>query len=94
MQERGLVNRDEHRIQALVPRQDLTGPERTWAARYEFNDVVRYARASKETGMERGEAAPRLSHHSSSQSRNKVKAASLVGVVQKRIVLLPLSING
>ncbi len=43
--------------QALVPRQDLTGPERTWAARYEFNDVVRYARASKETGMERGEYA-------------------------------------
>ena len=33
------------------------GPERTWAARYEFNDVVRYARASKETGMERGEYA-------------------------------------
>ena len=57
MQERGLVNRDEHHIAALVPRQDLTGPERTWAARYEFNDVVRYARASKETGMERGEYA-------------------------------------
>lgn len=57
MQERGLVSGDEHRIKALVPRQDLTGPERTWAARYEFNDVVRYARASKETGMERGEYA-------------------------------------
>jgi conjugative relaxase-like TrwC/TraI family protein len=57
MQERGLVSKDAHRIDALVPRQDLTGPERTWAARYEFNDVVRYARASKETGMERGEYA-------------------------------------
>jgi ATP-dependent exoDNAse (exonuclease V) alpha subunit len=57
MQERGLVSRDEHCIQALVPRQDLTGPERTWAARYEFNDVLRYARASKETGIERGEYA-------------------------------------
>jgi conjugative relaxase-like TrwC/TraI family protein len=57
MQERGLVSKDEHRIAALVPRQDLTGPERTWAARYEFNDVVRYARASKETGIERGEYA-------------------------------------
>jgi conjugative relaxase-like TrwC/TraI family protein len=57
MQERGSVSKDEHRIQALMPRQDLTGPERTWAARYEFNDVVRYARASKETGMERGEYA-------------------------------------
>ncbi|HUN84702.1 MAG TPA: MobF family relaxase [Terracidiphilus sp.] len=57
MQARGLVSKDEHPIAALVPRQDLTGPERTWAARYEFNDVVRYARASKETGMERGEYA-------------------------------------
>jgi hypothetical protein len=57
MQERGSVLKDEHRIQTLVPRQDLTGPERTWAARYEFNDVVRYARASKETGIERGEYA-------------------------------------
>ena len=57
MQERGLVSKEEHSIAALIPRQDLTGPERTWAARYEFNDVVRYARASKETGMERGEYA-------------------------------------
>jgi conjugative relaxase-like TrwC/TraI family protein len=57
MQERGMVSKEEHRIEALVPRQDLTGPERTWAARYEFNDVVRYARASKETGIERGEYA-------------------------------------
>ncbi len=57
MQERGVVSKQEHPIAALVPRQDLTGPERTWAARYEFNDVVRYARASKETGMERGEYA-------------------------------------
>ena len=55
MQERGTVSKDEHRIQTLVPRQDLTGPERTWAARYEFNDVLRYTRASKETGIERGE---------------------------------------
>ena len=57
LQERGSVSKEEHPIAALVPRQDLTGPERTWAARYEFNDVVRYARASKETGMERGEYA-------------------------------------
>lgn len=57
MQERGLLSKEEHPIAALVPRQDLTGPERTWAARYEFNDVVRYARASKETGMKRGEYA-------------------------------------
>ncbi|HTV54189.1 MAG TPA: MobF family relaxase [Terriglobia bacterium] len=57
MQEHGIVSKDEHRIEALVPRQDLTGPERTWAARYEFNDIVRYARASKETSIESGEYA-------------------------------------
>ncbi len=57
LQARGLVSKDEHRIQALVPRQDLTGPERTWAERYAFNDVLRYSRTSKETGIERGEYA-------------------------------------
>jgi ATP-dependent exoDNAse (exonuclease V) alpha subunit len=57
MQKHGIVSKEEHRIEALVPRQHLTGTERTWAARYEFNDVVRYARASKETGIERGEYA-------------------------------------
>ncbi len=40
-----------------MPRQDLTGPERTWAERYAFNDVLRYSRTSKETGIERGEYA-------------------------------------
>lgn len=57
LQEHGLVSKEEHHIQALVPRQDLTRPERTWAARYKFNDVLRYARASKETNIERGEYA-------------------------------------
>jgi conjugative relaxase-like TrwC/TraI family protein len=53
----GLVSKEEHRIPTLVPRQDLTGPERTWAERYAFNDVLRYSRTSKETGIERGEYA-------------------------------------
>jgi conjugative relaxase-like TrwC/TraI family protein len=57
LQGRGVVSKEEHLIQALVPRQDLTGPERTWAERYEFNDVLRYSRTSKETGIERGEYA-------------------------------------
>ncbi len=57
LQARGAVSKEEHRIPTLVPRQDLTGPERTWAERYEFNDVLRYSRASKETGIERGEYA-------------------------------------
>jgi conjugative relaxase-like TrwC/TraI family protein len=49
LQGRGLVRREEHPVQTLVPRQDLTGPERTWAERY--------SRTSNETGIERGEYA-------------------------------------
>ena len=33
----------------------MTGAERSWASRYEINDVVRYARGSKSTGIEAGE---------------------------------------
>ncbi len=46
-------------FQSVRRRHYATGstPERTWAARYEFNDVLHCARTSKETGMERGEHA-------------------------------------
>jgi hypothetical protein len=50
LQRGGLVSTEEHRIRTLVPRQDLTGADRTWAERYEVGDVLRYSRASKETG--------------------------------------------
>ena len=33
----------------------MTGAERSWASRYEINDVVRYARGSKSAGIEAGE---------------------------------------
>jgi hypothetical protein len=54
---RGIVGSTEHHIRTLVPRQDLTGADRTWAERYEVGDVLRYSRASKETGIGRGEYA-------------------------------------
>ena len=57
LQERGVVSREEHLVQALVPRQDLTGADRTWAERYHFNDVLLYSRSSRETGLEKGEYA-------------------------------------
>jgi conjugative relaxase-like TrwC/TraI family protein len=57
LQGRGIVSSDEHRIRTLVPRQDLTGADRTWAERYEGGDVLRYSRASKETGIGKGEYA-------------------------------------
>jgi conjugative relaxase-like TrwC/TraI family protein len=54
LQRSGLVSNEEHRIRTLVPRQDLTGADRTWAERYEVGDVLRYSRASKETGIGKG----------------------------------------
>ena len=57
LRERGVVSEEEHRVRVLVPRQDLTGADRMWAARYEAGDVLRYSRASKETGIDKGEYA-------------------------------------
>src|SRR5271168_4709152 len=57
LQRDGRVNSDEHHIRKLVPRQDLTGADRTWAERYEVGDVLRYSRTSKETGVGKGEYA-------------------------------------
>jgi len=57
LQARGLVARVEHRTQVLVPRQDLTGADRMWAARYNVDDVLRYTRSSQETGIAKGEYA-------------------------------------
>ncbi len=57
LQRHGAVGREEHRVATLVPRQDLTGAARTWAERYEVGDVLRYSRASKETGIGKGEYA-------------------------------------
>jgi ATP-dependent exoDNAse (exonuclease V) alpha subunit len=57
LQSKGLVRGEEHPIRTLVPRQDLTGADRTWAAKYEVGDVLRYSRASKETGIGKSEYA-------------------------------------
>jgi conjugative relaxase-like TrwC/TraI family protein len=54
LQRDGRVSSDEHHIRTLVPRQGLTGADRTWAERYEVGDVLRYSRASKETGIGKG----------------------------------------
>jgi ATP-dependent exoDNAse (exonuclease V) alpha subunit len=54
LQRSGLVSHEEHRIRTLVPRQDLTGADRTWVERYEVGDVLRYSRTSNETGIGKG----------------------------------------
>ena len=55
LQGKGRVSGEEHPIRTLVPRQELTGADRTWAARYEVGDILRYSRASKETGIGKGQ---------------------------------------
>ena len=57
LQERGAVSSEEHRVKVLVPRQDMTGADRAWAAQYETGDVVRYAKGSKSMGIGAGEYA-------------------------------------
>jgi ATP-dependent exoDNAse (exonuclease V) alpha subunit len=51
----GTIAAEDHRFRIFVPRQDMTGAERSWASRYELNDVVRYTRGSKSAGIEAGE---------------------------------------
>jgi len=72
LRERGVVSEEEHRVRVLVPRQDLTGADRMWAARYEVGDVLRYSRASKETGIGKGEYA-RVSDVDASSNRLTVE---------------------
>jgi ABC-type cobalamin/Fe3+-siderophores transport system ATPase subunit len=57
MQAKGVVGKEEHPTKVLVPRQDLTGADRMWAARYNECDVLRYSRNSQETGIPKGEYA-------------------------------------
>jgi len=57
MQQRGDVSQDEHKLRVLDSRQDMTGPDRQWAAQYGERDVVRYTRGSKVLGIEPGEYA-------------------------------------
>ncbi len=54
LQAGGAVAKQEHETRVLVPRQDLTGADRAWAARYAAGDVLLYSRGSKETGIQKG----------------------------------------
>jgi conjugative relaxase-like TrwC/TraI family protein len=57
LQSRGGVGKEEHRVQTLVPRQDMTGADRSWAQQYQVDDILRYSRSSRETGIRKGEYA-------------------------------------
>ena len=51
----GTIGSEDHSFRVLVQRQEMTGAERSWASRYEINDVLRYARGSKSVGIEPGD---------------------------------------
>ncbi|MGA3104871.1 MAG: MobF family relaxase [Terriglobales bacterium] len=55
LQSRGSVGKEEHRVQTLVPRQEMTGADRSWTRQYQINDILRYSRSSRETGISKGE---------------------------------------
>jgi ATP-dependent exoDNAse (exonuclease V) alpha subunit len=55
LQSRGVVRRDEHSVQTLVPRQEMTGADRSWAQQYQVDDILRYSRSSRETGIAKGD---------------------------------------
>jgi ATP-dependent exoDNAse (exonuclease V) alpha subunit len=52
LQERGIVESENHKLRVLAPRSDMTGADRAWAARYEVGDVLHYQRGSKTLGIE------------------------------------------
>ena len=51
------LSHQDHTFAILAQRQDMTGAERSWASHYEPEDVIRYARGSKATRIERGSYA-------------------------------------
>jgi conjugative relaxase-like TrwC/TraI family protein len=55
LQSNGRVDEQEHRLTVLVPRQEMTGADRQWAAQYEPGDIVRYTRGSQAVGVNSGE---------------------------------------
>jgi conjugative relaxase-like TrwC/TraI family protein len=53
LQALGVVQSEDHTLRVLAPRSDMTGADRTWAARYDAGDVLRYERGSKEIRIKR-----------------------------------------
>lgn len=49
----GAVTTEDHSMRVLAPRSDMTGADRTWAARYSVGDVVYYPRGSREINIEK-----------------------------------------
>jgi hypothetical protein len=57
LQALGVLDKRDHIMRVLMPRSDMTGADRAWAAPYEAGDVLHYVRGSKEHGIERSSYA-------------------------------------
>ena len=53
LQALGIVAAEDHSMRVLAPRSDMTGADRTWAARYTVGDVLYYPRGSRDIGIEK-----------------------------------------
>ena len=60
---KGALAPEDRSFRVLIPRQEMTGAERTWASRYEVGDIVRYARGSKAVGIGAGDYGTVVSVH-------------------------------
>ena len=54
LQASGVVSQENHSMKVLTPRSDMTSVDRSWAARYQPDDVLHYTRGSKKHGIEKG----------------------------------------
>ncbi|UWZ81806.1 MobF family relaxase [Occallatibacter riparius] len=52
LQTLGIIDETDYSVRVLVPRNDMTGADREWAASYQPGDVLHYVRGSKEHGIE------------------------------------------
>jgi conjugative relaxase-like TrwC/TraI family protein len=53
LQALGILDSESRAMRVLAPRSDMTGADRTWAARYSVGDVLYYPRGSQEIGIEK-----------------------------------------
>jgi hypothetical protein len=58
LQALGTVASEDHAMRVLAPRSDMTGADRTWAARYAVDDVLYYPRGSHDIGIEKQSYVP------------------------------------
>jgi hypothetical protein len=63
LQKSGSVSKQDHQMDVLTPRSDMTGADRSWAANYVQGEVLHYSRGSKEHGIDRDSYATVVSTH-------------------------------